>query len=194
MEKKWNPSLSTLWITILLSIVLFQLAFLKVILVLTLLYVLILISQVFQPCEERKTSFLEYIWIGFMGILMTSYGLGLVIRLDCPHEGGWGIAPSIDLINLFLGIGLIFPITYWLFIHSLIRLKSYFERGILLLEWTFLTFLYFELLINTPSQNMECYATIPMPLMHCSILWIHFACACLLLLKGKQKSEFMNYC
>jgi hypothetical protein len=185
MEKKWNLSLFTLWITILLSIFLFQLQFLNVTIVLTLLYVLILISQLFQPCEENKAFFLEYVWIGLMGILMTYYGLAPVIRLDCRHEGGWGIAPSMDLINLFLGIGFIFPITYWMFIRSLIRLKSYYERGILLLGWTLPTFLYFEMLINTPSENAECYRTIPMPIMHQSILWIHFIYACFLVLKGK---------
>jgi hypothetical protein len=125
------------------------------------------------------------VWIALTGILMTDYGLAPVIRLDCRHDGGWGIMPSIDLINLFLGIGLIFPITYWLFIQSLMQLKSYYERGISLLGWTLLTFLYFEMLINTPSENVECSSTIPMPVMHQSILWIHLIYACFLVLKGK---------
>ncbi len=189
MEKKGNPSLFTLWVAILLSIFVFQLEFFSVTIVLTLFYVLILISQLFQPCEESKGSFFRYIWIILMGILMTYYGLAPVIRLDCRHEGGWGIAPSIDLINLLLGMGFLFPIAYGVFIHNLIQLKSYYERGILLLGWTIPTFLYFEMLINTPSENAECSSTIPMPLMHQSILWIHLIYACFLILKGKPEKK-----
>jgi hypothetical protein len=66
MKKKWNQSLFTLWIILLFSIFQFQLAFLNVLFVLPILYVLILISQLFQPCDANKTYFLEYVWMQTM--------------------------------------------------------------------------------------------------------------------------------
>ncbi|MEN9611504.1 MAG: hypothetical protein RLZZ628_2318 [Bacteroidota bacterium] len=143
---------------------------------LALLYV---ITQTGRLVTEPKMETIHWIWylLSVVFGFVTCTCLATAIGLDCLSTGGGGgIMPHISIINVFLFIGILFPIAYFLFINILLKIKNYSIRGILLLLWVLVATFYFKQAANRPIRYDEfgCPNPSPMPIMNIIIPLIVF--------------------